>query len=474
MKPTDFPTAIWSDVADDLDDPANCVQGVANLTDKGVVLEIPFGYLGATDQQIGFASTKPHFDYLFGMTVDGKYLALLDAREQSSTMHFGKGFARQTLAADWLLASSSPIDPALKICSVEVTACGLREWLNNPPFDVTSTLRELDGRLQHEATELVFLSDKTKQKELYRSGTETIAVDTSVSNSGSINGGEWHITYDNSLCYHSAAPMSFDVAIDKAFKLADFVSLMTGRTAAVRSISVKFENQDYWVKCYASLTSSEYDDDPEIHAIPFPISSFSDAEVAEALDKWMHCDKYVNQATKMMLAALSERKGYLQSSFFMSSQMLETFAYNGKKTQALPQEEVERRLKTLLNGVTDPEICEWATCKLKGMNTVSSKQLLGELIKELSPASSLLIGDTDQFLKKQHAYRNACAHPSIYKEKGLQGEDIFYHTRLIVFLGYMAALYKLGLSPEKIEQRLKDSNYQWWLFNRIRRLYPAE
>lgn len=49
MKPTDFPTAIWSDVVDDLDDPANCVQGVANLTGKGVVLEIPFGYLGATD-----------------------------------------------------------------------------------------------------------------------------------------------------------------------------------------------------------------------------------------------------------------------------------------------------------------------------------------------------------------------------------------------------------------------------------------
>ena len=44
------------------------------------------------------------------------------------------------------------------------------------------------------------------------------------------------------------------------------------------------------------------------------------------------------------------------------------------------------------------------------MNSVSSKQLLGELIKELSPASDLLIGNIDQFLKKQHAYRNACAH----------------------------------------------------------------
>ena len=153
--------------------------------------------------------------------------------------------------------------------------------------------------------------------------------------------------------------------------------------------------------------------------------------------------------------------------------MLEMFAYHGKETQALPQEEIKRRLKILLNGVTEPEICEWASHKLKGMNTVSSKQMLSELIKELSPASNLLIGNAEQFLKKQHAYRNACAHPSIYKEKGLQSNELYYHTRLVVFLSYMAALYKLGLSPEKIEQGFKSSNYQWWLFNKIQSLYPA-
>ena len=135
MNNTSYETSVWGFTWEEAIENRNAVQGIANLTDRGIRLEIPYGrLLDESDVvKIGIEELPKEADYIYGCLRTGHYAVLKRAISVGSSESFPGG-ARQTIAAEYMFTSRERFNPESKVSSIEAQLLGLRDWVGKTPF----------------------------------------------------------------------------------------------------------------------------------------------------------------------------------------------------------------------------------------------------------------------------------------------------------------------------------------------------
>lgn len=145
MEDVEFKTAIWG-LSWEEALRQKAPQGTASVSDKGVLLEIPFGLLLSNPGNVvlGRTTSPECADALYGITQDGYRIVLEDARSCGSS-ESSIGGKRQTIRARHLFAREGieTFDIEAPVTKVAVELKGLKEWYGKPAFEVKKRERPL-------------------------------------------------------------------------------------------------------------------------------------------------------------------------------------------------------------------------------------------------------------------------------------------------------------------------------------------
>lgn len=479
MKSHEFGAAVWSadpESSRSLDG----VVGTASFKARdGLYLDIPFGSISRLTD-----GTTMHFDVngdvdglerAYGRCQSGEFITLLDPFNLNLSYN-GDGFSKEGWKAQEALVSRGGFfaeDPI--VSSAEVAIDGLFEWVRDNPVKV-ETRRSSDGKWL--TTTYSASSRSLRETVIYRCDSmEVLLSPRVVGGGGNLPLKTYSLSGDQVLIFRFAAPYPrlHEAMFDSVIPYRDFLSLLMGYRAEVLEASFKSPEVEDAIKYYAPLVATASENRPSrwLREMLFPYH-VTETSLQFAAEQWLSLDPDARRASRVILGFLTGRRdSNLSSEFVTLASALEALARVGQKTQELTDEEFERRLACIEQGVLDKKTRDWARRKLKYSNFVSAGALTDKMLRELEPFTSWLVPDTGKFKSDHRMSRNAYVHRNadLGGEASLEDKDLLTHTDATFLLAYAKLMSLLGWSPAELVERFKYSYYRSYKVCLIQKMY---
>lgn len=442
MHDKEFPAAVWSRTPINKHDISNCVQGVVTFhRSSGLSLDIPLGSLFGSRGIV--SATEPYTaECIYGFSQTGKYLTLLGVSASDPGFH-SRGFEHQTVLGQALVVSHAQIQPNPLVSSISARMPGLREWVGK---SACTTVHELgDKTTGRESLEFKFDAELAKDITLFESGDVTItATYCGWSAGGPIPSYEFRYTEDYRLDIKFSSPVPLDEAFDKwLIGTWDFLSLCMGFRGSLESMSFVDSKSSKPCEYYRPLVENkENPTDSMLRKMPFTYPHIGN-KTQSLISKWLNLDGYLADGAIRTVGLLNDWDAPIDLLFLASAQALEALAH----VDAYKSEEHRSRFST--------------------------KNHEKKLLDKIEPLTSSLIPNRGRFLEYHHSNRNGYTHLERAKQT-LKGEDLYWHTKTVQLIDYVATMMVLGLTPEEIQKALEESHYRETIRFEARQMYSKE
>ncbi len=475
MRSREFGAAIWS-----ADPESSCslngAVGTASFkAGGGSFLEIPFGSLLLPDDGSAAYFGVDRLERAYGRCQTGEFITFLSLLNLNRSYN-GHGFAKESWEGQEALVSQESFfaeDPV--VSSAEVSIDGLFEWVCDNPVKGEMRL-SADGKGL--TTTYSAASDSLQETVIYSGDSFEVLLSPRVVNGGgSLPLKTRSLSGDYMLVFRFMEPYPKlrDAMFNAVIPFRDFLSLLMGYRAELLEVSFRSSEAGDVIKYYAPLVETASEDRPNrwLREMPFPYP-VAKAAFQDAAERWFSLDPDAKRASGVILGFLAGCRAFYPSSEFVTlASAFEALSRVGQITQELTDEEFERRLVCIKEGVSDKKARDWAKRKLKHSNFVSAGILAAKMLGELEPFTSWLVPDIEGFKKDHRVSRNAYVHRSVDLDGDacLEDASLLTHTDAVFFLAYAKLMNLLGWSAEELVGRFEDSFYRSYKIQLIQEMY---
>ncbi len=472
MDCTDYKTALWGFSWEDIYEGNDCIeQGVANLTEDGITLEIPFGeLLGSRGVVVVGAPAKPSdVDYLYGFSQSGDHLVLKNASLAGMSTSYPGG-SSQMINAQHLFAARSQFDPNANVELLYLTLEGLSEWVREMPFVTEwgtnpSEFHAIKYDYENkDAYNRTLLDDSDRTIELFH-----------VFSVSSLSADGVGIKHNCQLKVSFKNVTSFESAMKTASRLSQFLSYCLGYYAEIKELRFMFSGSESLVKCHSRFLRGPKPSCKAKQRIPIHLNDIEDV-IEGALSHWLDMERGASEACSITTSLLTQGWNLpIDLRFIAAAQALEALSKTGTNISAMPAEEHERLRDIVKSSVTDTEARKWISGRMPG-NAKGQKTLLKELFSRNQELLNWLLEDEAQFLAQHIAARNYYTHRHNDSATGnapLEGEGLFWHTEIVLLINYGIIGSMLGLNANRFTICLKKSAYKESVVRKAREVYAA-
>lgn len=453
MKDTEFGAAKWgldwNQVKSD-----RAILGKANLSESGVVLDVPFGWIFWTggvvipesDQQLPEES-----DYLYGFTQTGDWIVLKDCFPLSGSSSIPGGKC-QKISANYLLSSREQFEPNRNIELIEIGFIGFAEWFGEIPLRQTfnsdtmwfSSL-EFDAEKSKKINEVLFEDDLYKLVIDHAYRTSPVKVDG------------FTFSHESYLRVELKVGRSFeDVQKFVAF-LQNFFVLSMGFFCEIDFLRLKFEGAENKVNCYGNYYKGKEPTNRQLREMPFPRRRIRGAERVIFANYLYARDDFLEALN--LLSNLVGRNWNLPSrlEILASSQCLEAISRIDVDMNSIDPREYDRIVQIIKESITDEKALKWISDRMPG-NRKGQKRLLIDLSHRHSRAFEWTVCDIQKYIDLQTKLRNNSAHAH-NTEDDCDFEDQYWHVKATELISFIIIWEMLGLSNDTVIEALNQSRY---------------
>ena len=457
MKDKDFGAAIWAFSWDQIyESEASCEQGSVGLADGKVLLEVPFGeLLGERDVDASANGDKRpnEVDFLYGFTQRGRYVVLKDAWYEGGVRSTPGGDS-QRIRAKYLLTSRKQFDPSALITKVELSIYGLNEWASIFPATAmhdrsTNMLKRVDIELSEQHNKTLLDNERMSVTLFHKLKTSPLTIE-GIS-----------VTHDCGLLIKLAHPCSLDSAVSIVRSICSFFSFCNDSFAELLTLDFSIEDAEAPVSCLGSFESVPFERRSlKADDVTYPLDFFGPS-VGTVLDRWINAEGRLATARDIVTTlSIGTWLMPLDLAFATIAQVLESLSKHNVDAHALPDEKYRSFRKTVLEGISDPEIKEWAEIRLNG-NNKGQKRLLKEFLETNHDVLGWTIEEyQDTFVDSHIATRNYYVHRGESKKemrKVLQGEELYWHTWNCVLVCRLVIAKYMGFDATALVKVTKKS-----------------
>lgn len=465
MKNTEFGTAVWGF---DWNDPfeESAVQGVANLTDDGVVLDIPFGCLleGEMTEIVGGLPRRPReAEYLYGFTQAGDWLVLTDCFQLAAS-YSAPGGVRQKIAATYLFSSDSQFDPSAPIKKARAGFAAFAEWFGKIPITQTFDKDTLQFRSINFDVEKSTDIDVT----LFEDDSYSLKVGHKYSLSPITYRGI-SLSHDVFLTIEFKEGVSFDEVRSCISRIHRLFILCMGFFCELELLDVQFDKSEDWTHCYGNYYRGSDPSQQQIKEMPFPRYRLCDYE-SNIIRNILYADNdLLNSIT--LSASLIGRNWKLPTDLesIAASQCLEAVSRINTDTASMEPDEYSRITETIKDSIKDEDVRGWISERMPG-NQKGQRRLLTELATRHEVLFNWLFSNPGSYIKAQVTFRNTHAHLRSC-ENGKDYDFQYWHTRITELVSFLIIWNLLGLPQDQIINAINGSRFMYGVKDKASQLY---
>lgn len=456
---TSFEAALWGASWDETQLIYNGVQGKANLSDEGVLLETSFGRVVQSPGEIDFGSTLPERrESLFGFTVDGDYLLLKDVRFRRGT-YSSSGGDSQVLSAEYLLSSCRPFDSDCLFKEAVFSFRSLESWYDCPSLCfkredgnsiiINSIYRKYPDDL------LIDLVNMENTRSYLLSLRQTIGFPLRATH-------EMRIKNSCRIEAKFAKETSIQEVVDLAIDLSFFFSYCLGFGADIQQISLYSEADQPPVNCYTKFmrTLKKGVNSEEVSLLNY--SAFR-GHLSDALQKWLSATPKFKEASHIVIQVVDNAWTLpLDLRFQVIAGALEAFTRIDIEPNSLPEEQFRDYRSQVKNSNLNDEAKEWILARIQG-NHKGQRKMLQEFLKKYDALAQWLIPNSARYIGDFIKLRNLYTHrgESLNEEKKKEhGEALNNCAEATILLCQCVISVNLGFTQEEIISQIKHCNYK--------------
>lgn len=478
MDKVEFPPALWAVHPEDITDEAKSVVGLLEFdgvgpikltVPSGVLLDWPYVQLdGGGSAQV---STIEPLDasVVYGFSQDGKYYALRNVASRGPAVSY-PGLCRQILHGMSLIQSHHPLDRDIEVVAAHVYLPGLREWVGQVPFKVSS--KRDKGSLK--GVSFVYETGMMNSLILLENDDVKISIEGIASRPGGrIPSYDFEFDTDRFLCIELlSSSLAIDEMLDSwVFPVLHFLSFCMGLNYAASKVEFTASDQLH-VLYYAPLVGRQGSpSDEQFDVMPFTYGKIKD-KVGEMISAWIGFDSYARNASSMCVSLMGNWNMPLDMRFLASAQALEAMSRHNVEEKEITDEELAERVAVIKGSALPGRIRKWATYKLAHANWKSANQLADSLFARMEPLASYIAPDIERFKKDHREQRNVFTHRREFNDDSrLTNEELYHHTEAVYLLAYASVAIALGLTPNRVLELLLESRFKHSAFYNARKLY---
>lgn len=355
MESRKLPSALWSTEsleADDFydSDTHNVEVGLVTFdAEHGIEVEMPSGAL--LNYPISPEGVRHHMgvltsDVIYGYAQNNKYYVLRDVIARHTQASY-PGFETQVLLGLKLFISSRPIQPNPMVRRINVSLPGLREWVGQPPFDVTEVRSKQTGRLE-EVSMLYRWPSAADLLLYYGEAVDILVRGVATMVGGPIPNYEFGFRTDCMLDFVFSEPLEFDAAMEQWVRpTINFLAYCMGFRYPASSIKLTTEegvNAEY----LAGMTEPQLPFSVDrTRSMPFPYWVMLD-RISEMLAKWFELDDYGLNASMMLVSLVSTQWTALMTCFsWQLPRLLRRCRGQGRTNERWTKRNSRKRLRPL-------------------------------------------------------------------------------------------------------------------------------
>lgn len=465
MEHSNFKQGSWAKSPDGVFG-ADSVQGIANLSEDGVILDIPCGeILGEPGVRVNGVEESSASDYLYGFSQDGYFLVLANASYIGGDTNY-PGMPHQIIRADYMLAAKGrEFKPDGLIKKAVVGILALTDWYHKSAFAMKYE-KSKDGGLLFKS--LQYEPDEDRPCVLLETGDFKATLFGRYTIPG-LRLGEMTFRQKCLLEVVFSTGKTIEEVRDLAIDFSKFFSLCGGFHMPVQKLELYFEDGDARpVQYYAPFLDAPMPSKSTLQSMPFPYLVV-ESDIDRYLSRWFNVGNEVidnkdfgllRNASDVTVSVLSyDWKMPVELLFVVVAQAFEALTKYKADMTSFSKQEHKNNKKELIRRLEGMpcEYRDWLL-NLADRNTKSAGRLASELMGRHPVVTHWLIPDTSKFLKEFRDLRNACAHASGSKKSDYQ--RVFDMARGVALVCYAIVWELLGMDSDQICLRLNKSRFK--------------
>lgn len=438
--------AKWNVNAESLLSGSDGVFGICRFDEESdcASLEVPFGDISESRQlhENGFAVGtifSDHYEYLFGITQDGKFLVLSDVMSHGvGASHPGATYEK--FSARTVLSSCRLFDPSSDVVEAEFSFDGLLDWINYLRMP-----KLIDG------SACMSCADEALTVPLYNSERCSVTLEYG---SRQLQQYRECATFSYFAKFHLS--FSSDVSLDDFWAnefscIQSFMAFCFGFFPAASWMRVKYKGCEFWADVHRGTFSPQHKK-IQRGQTPVPYRQLGD-EFPNVFTKWLDMVGDEAKARNLFSSLLCNWKMPLDFQLFAANTMLE--ALSRANDENIFSDDDWRRLRQPILDVADASIRNRVQGLLELLRHRSYSQLLDKAYNESADWGKRAIPDWSKFKKEQCRLRNIGAH-ALSGERSMRVMIDHYYGQLI--LAYYILMLRLEM-PETVMEEFDRSNF---------------
>lgn len=465
MEAVRFKPGIWGFSWDDaLQETGK--QGVLFFSNEELKLDIPIGSLLGDPFVFcaGRSNLPERAEKLYGFTQDGQCVVLHDAWSCGTGASI-PGMEHQSIRARCLFArkGAESFDIDKPVESITLSLRRLREWAGETVFSMKLneqlSFESLEKKDDLQSFNLTLLNDDRFCVAIYH--TYTIP-SFSVGDLTFGHDCKLEVAFKDGVCWTSA--------VHTAQRISRFFTLCMGFHAAIETLDLQFADQGKPVHFYQGALEGKEPTKRQLNNMPFPYSRLKN-DVERVLGAWLRASKQLSDVQDMLVSQMVlDWRMPVSTQMTASSQLLEALSKYDADLFSMPIDrhgEQMRMLEDALAGV-DKDLRKHVLSLFR-RNRKGQTRLLEELLQRHKEYVNWLMPSSKRFLNVQVAARNAVNHQD--SDYTIAPHELHDHVQVTLLLAYGMVWSILGLDEVFIIKRIEQSNYNYWVVDKARKMY---
>ncbi len=453
---------------------------------------------------IPFELQDKKIDIIHGFTTNGKYITLINNFNKNTKLNY-PGIDSYKYSARYLFIGKkiNSIDE-LNIKSITSRYTNLEEWIGIYGFNF---------KMQKHKNFDINLNYKIPNKISYELDDFNLDINFMARQSGNLKD-NYSISQYSNITFFDIEDSSFNSCMNIVNDFSNFISLCVGKNVKFYDVSIK-DMDDEIIKVYTRVYKSKLINDSKMmnHEMFIPYN-YIDEEFSTFLSRWYEKkDKlqpiisylleilindskmmnhemfipynYIDEEFSTFLSRWYEKKDKLQPiisylleicdiksydsiAFIKAMQCLETFSRRMLTNCKDDEEYHNSRISYIISKIDNEEYKEWLTKKLEFSNEPTLGKRLNEILKETGFILNINEKRRKSIIKKLVDTRNYYTHfDESKKDKIMNGEELIWSIKYIVVLTKALLMIELGVSEEKIKERLCNVYSEKYVIDRF-------
>ncbi len=406
---------------------------------------------------IPFELQDKKIDIIHGFTTNGKYITLINNFNKNTKLNY-PGIDSYKYSARYLFIGKkiNSIDE-LNIKSITSRYTNLEEWIGIYGFNF---------KMQKHKNFDINLNYKIPNKISYELDDFNLDINFMARQSGNLKD-NYSISQYSNITFFDIEDSSFNSCMNIVNDFSNFISLCVGKNVKFYDVSIK-DMDDEIIKVYTRVYKSKLINDSKMmnHEMFIPYN-YIDEEFSTFLSRWYE-KKDKLQPIISYLLEICDIKSYDSIAFIKAMQCLETFSRRMLTNCKDDEEYHNSRISYIISKIDNEEYKEWLTKKLEFSNEPTLGKRLNEILKETGFILNINEKRRKSIIKKLVDTRNYYTHfDESKKDKIMNGEELIWSIKYIVVLTKALLMIELGVSEEKIKERLCNVYSEKYVIDRF-------